>query len=178
MHTQLHLQKKYARLKERISRISFQHLSQQKQTRLHLRLHRYEQRLIQLGGAAVLLGISLPMVHGQFVEVTTIASPFINLPIDPAAPFGLSGVGSISSIPTFVDIDGDGDLDAFVGEFDGNINYFENTSTDSSIPAFSLVSTDGAFGLLDVGYRSIPTFVDIDGDGDLDEIGRASCRER
>ena len=81
--------------------------------------------------------------------------------------FGLSDIGEDSS-PTFVDIDGDGDLDAFVGERDGNTNFFRNTSTNSSIPAFNLESSDNAFGLSDIGYISHPTFVDIDGDGDLD----------
>ena len=41
-------------------------------------------------------------------------------------PFGLTDVGSYSS-PVFVDIDGDGDLDAFIGERFGGIRYFENT---------------------------------------------------
>ena len=38
-------------------------------------------------------------------------------------PFGLSNVGRDAS-PTFVDIDGDGDLDAFVGELYGNTLFF------------------------------------------------------
>ena len=44
-----------------------------------------------------------------------------------SAPFGLSDVGPISA-PTFVDIDGDGDLDAFVGENNGNLTFFENVA--------------------------------------------------
>jgi Rieske Fe-S protein len=79
--------------------------------------------------------------------------------------FGLSDVGSRVS-PTFVDIDGDGDLDAFVGELYGNMLFFRNTGTARS-PAFAAASTN-PFGLTDVGYNARPTFVDIDGDGDLD----------
>ena len=82
------------------------------------------------------------------------------------SPFGLSTVGSRTN-PTFADIDGDGDLDAFVGEFDGNLNFFENTGSSSSA-AFAAPVTSSPFGLSDVGFRSKPTFADIDGDGDLD----------
>ncbi|MDJ0609183.1 MAG: cadherin domain-containing protein [Kiloniellales bacterium] len=79
------------------------------------------------------------------------------------------------SAPTFVDIDGDGDLDAFIGEYDGNINYYENTG-DSGSPTFTQ-QTGGSnpFDGVDVGRDSKPTFVDVDGDGDLDAfIGEAS----
>jgi Ca2+-binding RTX toxin-like protein len=80
-------------------------------------------------------------------------------------PFGLSDIGQYSS-PTFVDIDRDGDLDAFIGNYDGNTLFYENTGSASS--ATFAAATTNPFGLSDVGYSSKPTFVDIDGDGDLD----------
>ena len=83
-----------------------------------------------------------------------------------AAPFGLSDVG-LRIAPTFVDIDGDGDLDAFVGEFEGNLNFFQNTGSSTSA-AFAAPVSNSPFGLSDVGAVSAPTFADIDGDGDLD----------
>ena len=86
------------------------------------------------------------------------ASPLTN-------PFGLVDVGD-NAKPTFVDIDGDGDLDAFIGNEDGNTIFFRNTGS-SSAPAFASPSTN-PFGLADVGDTASPTFVDIDGDGDLD----------
>ena len=76
-------------------------------------------------------------------------------------------VGSISS-PTFVDIDGDNDFDAFIGESDGYINYYENTTTGSEITLVEQTGTDNPLDGVDVGYRSSPTFVDIDGDNDFD----------
>ncbi|MEM6697949.1 MAG: T9SS type A sorting domain-containing protein, partial [Bacteroidota bacterium] len=84
-----------------------------------------------------------------------------------STPFGLTNVGS-DSAPSFADIDGDGDLDAFIGEENGNINYFENTSTNGSVPAFRFSNDSEPFGLTDVGDYAAPSFADIDGDGDLD----------
>jgi hypothetical protein len=82
-------------------------------------------------------------------------------------PFGLSDVGLFSA-PSFVDIDGDLDLDALVGVNDGNIIYFQNTG-NATTPAFATSSTN-PFGLRDIGSESKPTFVDINGDGDLDAL--------
>jgi hypothetical protein len=80
--------------------------------------------------------------------------------------FGLADVGKEAS-PDLADIDGDGDLDAFVGERFGNaVFFFENTGTRCA-PAFAAAIAN-PFGLVDVGDRSKPNLVDIDGDGDLD----------
>jgi Ca2+-binding RTX toxin-like protein len=80
-------------------------------------------------------------------------------------PFGLNDVGSLAS-PVFVDIDGDKDLDAFVGNDDGNTLFFKNSGTINS-PTF-VAPISNPFGLSDVGSLASPAFVDIDGDGDLD----------
>ncbi|MCG8435796.1 MAG: FG-GAP-like repeat-containing protein, partial [Gammaproteobacteria bacterium] len=80
-------------------------------------------------------------------------------------PFGSTDLGDDSN-PTFVDIDNDGDMDAFVGEGSGVMNYFQNTGSASS-PVFGSPVT-GAFGIPDIGSDSAPTFVDIDNDGDMD----------
>ncbi|GBF82034.1 cadherin-like domain-containing protein [Aphanothece sacrum] len=91
-------------------------------------------------------------------------------------PFGLTDVGYVAT-PTFADIDGDGDLDAFVGTVDGNTRFYRNTGTGSA-PSLTLEATN-PFGLTDVGYNSAPTFADIDGDGDLDAfVGAANGNTR
>ncbi len=92
----------------------------------------------------------------------------VNNPLFAAAsinPFGLSDVG-FQANPSFMDSDNDGDLDAFVGNLDGNILFFRNTGT-ATTPVFAAASTN-PFGLTDVGANASPTFADIDGDGDLD----------
>ncbi|EGV27573.1 FG-GAP repeat protein, partial [Thiorhodococcus drewsii AZ1] len=82
-------------------------------------------------------------------------------------PFGLSDVGTFAT-PTFADLDGDGDLDALIGNNAGQNFYFENTGSTSSA-AFASAQTD-PFGLSDVGFNASPTLADLDGDGDLDAL--------
>ncbi len=93
-----------------------------------------------------------------------------NNPVFTAAitnPFGLSDAGFYAS-PTFVDIGADGDLDALIGNGDGNILFHENTGT-ASTPVFATAMTN-PFGLNNAGPDAKPTLVDIDGDGDLDAL--------
>ena len=81
-------------------------------------------------------------------------------------PFGLQAAPDGNSAPNFGDIDGDGDLDAIVGEYYGNFLVSENTGGKTS-PAFGSPQTNPT-GLTSVGYDSTPVLIDIDGDGDLD----------
>ena len=89
--------------------------------------------------------------------------PIFSAPV--TNPFGLTDVGFYAK-PTFADIDNDGDLDAFVGNFYGNTQFYRNTGT-ASAPSFAAPVTN-PFGLTNVGYNAAPTFADIDHDGDLD----------
>lgn len=71
------------------------------------------------------------------------------------------------SAPALGDLDGDGLLDLVVGEASGTLNYYRNTGTGEA-PSFELVS-DEWLGI-EMGRRSQPALVDLDGDGTLDLV--------
>jgi hypothetical protein len=77
------------------------------------------------------------------------------------------------AVPALGDVDGDGDLDLFVGESSGTLNFYRNTGTPSD-PRFELVSDE--YGGIQVGRRSAPALVDLDGDGDLDLVVGSESR--
>ena len=68
------------------------------------------------------------------------------------------------SAPTFADIDGDGLLGLFIGEYDGNINYYEQDDFNSN--SFSLITSN--FNGIDIGIDATPAFTDLDGDNLFD----------
>jgi hypothetical protein len=78
--------------------------------------------------------------------------------------FGLPDVGTFAA-PAFGDFDGDGDLDLFIGNYDGNTLFFENVGNATSA-AFAEANTNVV--ATKTKYRSNPTLVDINGDGNLD----------
>lgn len=86
-------------------------------------------------------------------------------------PFNLVDIGANSS-PTFADLDGDGDLDAMIGDVvgaspgTGNFHYFQNTG-DINTPSFGAKQTN-PFNLSTNSGPAYPVFIDVDGDGDLD----------
>jgi len=89
----------------------------------------------------------------------TSANPDLTLETD---DFASIHVG-LNSSPAFANIDADGDPDLFVGEFNGNINFYRNTGTANG-PSFTLETEN--FASIRVGSRL--TFADIDNNGALD----------
>ncbi|HRE42100.1 MAG TPA: FG-GAP-like repeat-containing protein [Ignavibacteria bacterium] len=78
--------------------------------------------------------------------------------------FGITSVGQSSS-PTLCDIDNDGDFDLFTGNFNGRIQFYENTGTPQN---FNFVFRTNFYFNIDVGNESVPRFTDVDEDGDKD----------
>lgn len=80
-------------------------------------------------------------------------------------PFNISNAYFLAS-PDLVDIDGDGDLDLFVGEYYGNIQYYQNTGSATS-PAFAN-PVQNPFNLAATTDWALIEFGDLDNDGDYD----------
>ncbi len=86
-------------------------------------------------------------------------------------PFDGMQVGGYSA-PAFVDLDDDGDMDLVIGSYRYDLKfYYENTGSPTN-PSYT--RREGALnpfdGVANVGYNSVPTFVDIDNDGDMDLV--------
>jgi hypothetical protein len=82
-------------------------------------------------------------------------------------------INDINLIPSFGDLDNDGDLDAVIGDYSGKLHYLENTSSDSSIINLVIGSSplnDIFNNTFDFGFNAHPTLFDIDNDNDLDII--------
>jgi hypothetical protein len=140
--------------------------TQFKQEQLLSRLKRCSFQLKQLGaGVAVVaaLGMATPAV-GQSYNLVELMVP--NNPV-----MGPSNVEST----TFVDIDGDGDKDLFTTKYGNGVEmeYYENTGTATS-PNFVLQpGTSSPFNLFSPNMYDL-TFVDLDGDLDLDAFATTS----
>ena len=83
----------------------------------------------------------------------------------PANPFDGIDV-SLHSTPSFVDLDGDGDLDLLSGEAYDTLKVRTNTAGVFSAQTGAASPFDG----INVGIWSTPSFVDLEGEGDLDLV--------
>ena len=75
-------------------------------------------------------------------------------PRGPAPPIrSTASMSANSARPSFADLDGDGDLDAVVGEVVGNADYFENTGTAIAPDFAAQTGAANPFDGVDVGLR-------------------------
>lgn len=83
----------------------------------------------------------------------------------------VSGLG-LKMVPTFGDIDNDGDEDLYIGRDNGTLTFLKNTSAGSSVSFASPVSnvTDQDGNVINPGQHANPQLFDLDKDGLLDLI--------
>ena len=120
--------------------------------------------------------LSVPIHYSSsiksYLNIGTASNPIFSKTSDDFQNIS-STLNQLNLAPTFGDLDADGDLDVIVGDFDGNLHYFENTSTNPNQMNLTLsISpiTDQFNNIFDVGYCAHPTLFDIDNDNDLDLI--------
>ncbi|MFB0924906.1 MAG: T9SS type A sorting domain-containing protein, partial [Vicingaceae bacterium] len=70
--------------------------------------------------------------------------------------------------PTFGDVDGDGDQDMMLGDFSGNLHYFENTAGAGN--SMNLVLNQAQYLGIDVGKNAAPQLIDLNRDALLDLV--------
>ena len=75
-----------------------------------------------------------------------------------------------NSVPVFVDLDGDNDLDLVSGTSSGQIGAWRKDNSGFT----ALTGSDNPFNGIDVGEHSAPAFIDFDGDGDFDMVTGAA----
>lgn len=125
------------------------------------------------------LNLSLTRVcTSAFILITIISSPVIAQQeafsiadkVNPLKDFVIPS--NRESHPFFVDIDGDGDLDCFSGEYTNSaisrVYFYRNNGTNNKAEFKLTTGADNPLNNLTANMLSIPYFIDIDGDGDYD----------
>jgi len=98
-----------------------------------------------------------------FENIGTATEP--SFQVSEADPFGIQIASDDFIMPTFADVDDDGDLDLFLSNYGGML-FFENIGTPGD-PQFGPQETN-PFGIVPMDYMYKPVLADLDNDGDLD----------
>ena len=107
----------------------------------------------------------------QFHNIGTLTHPIFELVTRDYD--NMSQLGLVNMIPTFGDMDNDGDADLIVGSDQGRLQYFQNTAPIGSTAQFVLTVPNLQNTLnhyIDVGNTAAPQIVDVDSDGRNDLV--------
>jgi subtilisin-like proprotein convertase family protein len=114
----------------------------------------------------------------QFKNIGTSAAPKFELITRDYDGFdgslaAFSTYGITNMVPSFGDMDADGDADLFIGGADGKIHYFQNIATTGAMAKFVLTVPNfqnSAGRSIDVGDYAAPQIFDVDNDGKNDLV--------
>ncbi len=142
----------------------FYQLSLTRQRQYYSKLRRYIKRLSTSTFSPKKIALGTALIATLLMNTNGFAQNYVQPPCSNS--LGFVDVGS-NAYPVFADLDGDGVQDAYVGNNNGNILFFQNTGTTTN-PNFVANTVNNPFSGFDVGSNATPFFVDIDGDTDLD----------
>lgn len=164
-----------SRLDKNVAQGTFRNFTRRKQRQLIQRLERLRKRLqqlqlqLKLAGTGLALGV---MLNTSPVQAQSTLGPFdqnlLENPLPPPLPY------IDRPAPTYVDIDADGDQDLVVGKYNG-LKYFKNIGSDDDPYFEEKFWGDTEFPFAPVisaisGESVVPSFADIDNDGDFDML--------
>jgi hypothetical protein len=114
----------------------------------------YRAQLALLVNTGTTAEPSFQLIDRKFVELP------VSSTLDSKAPF--------AAVPTFADLDGDGDEDMLVGNADGTLFFYKNVAEQGQNAHFQL--SDTFYQQINVGAYSAPQLFDLDKDGRKDLV--------
>lgn len=105
-----------------------------------------------------------PSKIALYKNTGTVNTPEFTFITDDFADIYANSLNIVDPVPTFGDLDGDGDKDMIVGDIIGKLHFFRKDPG----PADNFVLATANYQGIDVGNNATPQLIDIDRDGNTD----------